>query len=169
MFANLMAGDMKEETLMREVSTVVLVSLALSGFSAFAQEPKIGNAASTLSTVGAQMTADAPARTLATPAVGPSSISMLDQFNANTTGQSTGLAAPGQTTLGTVTAPPAMPESASIATATSAASASLANVANIASAEPRAISSMAGIDSASEARNHMSGLTSGLTAPALRR
>jgi len=158
-----MASDMKEEALMREVSTVVLVSLALSGFSAFAQEPKIGDASSTLATVGAQMTA-----TLATPAIGPSSTSM-DQFNANATGLSTGLAAPGQTTLGTVTAPRGVPEAVSIATPTSAASASLANVASIASAEPRAISSMAGIDTASEAKNRMSGLTSGLTAPALRR
>jgi len=155
---------MKEEALMREVSTVVLVSLALSGFSAFAQEPKIGDASSTLATVGAQMTA-----TLATPAIGPSSTSVPDQFNTNTTGLSTGLAAPGQTTLGTVTAPRGVPEAVSIATPTSAASASLANVASIASAEPRAISSMAGIDTASEAKNRMSGLTSGLTAPALRR
>jgi hypothetical protein len=163
-----MASDMKEEALMREVSTVVLVTLALSGFSAFAQEPKIGDASSTLATVGAQMTADAPAA-LATPAVGPSSTSVPDQFNINTTGLSTGLAAPGQTTLGTVTAPPALSAPASIATPSSAASASLANVANIASAEPRATSSMIGIDTASEAKNHMSGLTSGLTAPALRR
>jgi hypothetical protein len=169
MFANSMASDMKEEALMRGVSTAVLVFLALSGFSAFAQEPKIDSAASTLSTVGAQMTADAPARTLATPAVGPSSTFVPDQFNANITGLSTGLAAPGQTTLGTITAPPAVSAPASIATPSSAASASPANVANIASAEPRATSSMAGIDTASEAKNHMSGLTSGLTAPALRR
>lgn len=151
---------------MRGVSTLVLISLVLTGVGAFAQEPKIGNATSTLSAIGAQLTA---AASVARPAAGPSSSSMSDQFNANTTGLSTGLAAPGQTTLGTVTTPPAVSKSASIATPSSAASASLANVANIASAEPRAISSMAGIDAASEAKNHMSGLTSGLTAPALHR
>lgn len=152
---------------MRGVSTLVLISLVLSGVGAFAQEPKIGNATSTLSAIGAQLTAAAPA-SVAT-AAGPSSSSVPDQFNANTTGLTTGLAAPGQTALGTVTGPPAVSVSASVAMPSSAASATLANVASIASAEPRAISSMVAIDTASQARNHTSGLTSGLPARALRR
>ena len=59
--ANSTAGDIKEEALMRGVSTLVLVSFVLSGVGAFAQEPKIGNATSTLSAIGAQLTAAAPA------------------------------------------------------------------------------------------------------------
>jgi hypothetical protein len=160
-----------EEALMREILVAVLVSLglAMGGPGAFAQELKAGNATSTLATIGAQMTADAPSSPT-TAAGGSTSASVPGNLNAATIGLSSGLATPGQVALGSMKAPPAMADaSGGNATPSSAANASLASVANIAAVEPQSMSSKAGIDAASAAKSNMSGLTSGLTAPALGR
>jgi len=175
--------DLAEEALMRVVSTAVLVSLGIAWWSAGAlgQELKTADGSRGLATLGAQLTVDAQSQS----AGGPSSASAPDQFSATPARLNTGVATSNQVALGSVKAAQAMAEqpttlatpsaagSASLSFATSggtgAGNASLSTLANTAAVEPPTVSSMEGIQIASEAKDRMHGYASGVTPRALGR
>jgi hypothetical protein len=167
---------------MRVVSAAILVSLSVVSWSAgaFAQDLKTGNGSGALMALGAQ----APS-SLAASASGPSSAVTPDQFGATATRLSMAASSSIQVALGSVTAPqaitqqpgtlatPSAVDSASLSFSTAAGagpgSASLSAVANTASVEPPAVSSMAGMQTSSEAKDRMSGVASVGTPPTLKR
>jgi len=171
---------------MRVVSTAVLVSLGIAWWSAgaLAQELKTGDGSRALTTLGAQMTIDAQSR-LATSAGGPSSAFTADQFGATPARLNTGITASSQAALGSVKAAQAMAEqpttlatpsaagSASMSFAATsgagAGNASLSTLANSAAVELPTVSSIEGIQIASEAKDRMHGYATGVTPRALGR
>jgi hypothetical protein len=151
---------------MRVTSTAVLVAgFAFWSVGAFAQEPKITGSSQNLTTSAAPM-ANVAAPQFATASGGVSSITS-DQLGANTGRLSAAAVAPNPTALGTSSAASvATAPSASFATPTGAGSASLSIASvNVAAVEPSTVSSMAGVQTSSEANGNLHAFTSTATRP----